>query len=205
MSTGTLIGIDIGTTAVKAVLVDFAGRLLASFARPHPTRRPEPGAAEQDPADWMAGVSAALANFAAEHDLGGLAGIGMTSQVNTHVFVDAGGRPLLPAFVWQDVRSARDAATLEARISAADKIAWFGAPVPVDASHALSRIAHVARLHPAILARTAHVLAPKDYCILQLTGAIAADPVSAVGLVDAGGYVGPLLDLVPRAAELLPP
>ena len=52
----TLIGIDVGTTATKAVLIDLGGRRLAEFARPYPISRPAAGAAEQDPADWMRGV-----------------------------------------------------------------------------------------------------------------------------------------------------
>lgn len=201
----TLIGIDVGTTATKAVLVDAQGEKLASFVLPHPTYRPQSGYAEQDPADWMAGVLGALASFAGAHDLSGLQAIGICSQVNTHVFVDDQGAPLLPAIVWQDGRSAPDAAMLEAQISPAQKTAWFGAPIPIDASHALSRMAHVRRTAPDIYAKTRHVLLPKDYCVLQLTGAVLSDPISAVGLVDAKGYVAALLAAVPRASELLPP
>lgn len=205
MAETTLIGIDVGTTAIKAILIDAKGRRLDSFARPYPIARPSEGHAEQDPQDWMDGVLAALGQFAEGHDLGGLAGIGICSQVNSHVFVDAGGRPLLPAILWQDVRSAPDAAALDAQVSAQQKLDWFGGPVPIDASHALARMAHVRRTAPEVLARTRHVLLPKDYCVLQLTGAVGSDPIAAVGLVDRSGYVAPLLDLVPGAAEMLPP
>ena len=205
MATDCLIGIDVGTTATKAVLIDFAGNRLADYAHPHPTSRPSQDAAEQDPADWMAGVLGALEKFAGDHDLSGLAGIGICSQVNTHVFVDDAGQPLLPAFVWQDGRCADDAARLEAQVGAEQKLAWFGGPMPIDASHALSRMAYVHRTDPALYERTRHVLLPKDYCVMQLTGAVGSDPVSAVGLVDRSGYVAPLLDLVPGAAHRLPP
>lgn len=201
----TLIGIDVGTTATKAVLIDEHGTRLDGFAHPHPTNRPQPGHAEQNPQDWMDGVLGALRGFADRHDLSGLQAIGICSQVNTHVFVDAAGRPLLPAITWQDGRSAADAAGLEAQTSTEQKTRWFGAPMPIDASHALSRMAHVRRVHPEIYAQTAHVLLPKDYCVLQLTGTVLSDPVAAVGLVNAGGYVGDLLDMVPGAARLLPP
>ena len=201
----TLIGIDVGTTATKAVLVAEDGTLLTRFAHPYPIRRPAPGFAEQNPDDWTAGVIGALTAFGAEHDLGGLAGIGICSQVNTHVFVDAGGRQLMPAIVWQDTRAAEDAAALDARVTADEKIAWFGAPIPIDASHALSRMAHVRRVHPEAYGETASVLLPKDYCTMQLTGAVATDPISSVGLVGREGYVEPLLDRVPGAAPRLPP
>jgi xylulokinase len=110
-----------------------------------------------------------------------------------------------PAITWQDARPATDGAAIDAKVSAAQKLQWFGGPVPIDASHALSRIAFVARTEPGVFARARHVLLPKDYCVFELTGAIAADPIAAVGLVDRNGYVAPLLDLVSRAAELLPP
>ena len=98
-------------------------------------------------------VVAALGGFAAAHDLAGLRGIGLTGQVNTHVFVDAGVRPVRPAIVWQDGRAAAEAAALDATISAAEKLAWFGAPMPVDASHALARMAWVVRHEPEAWAR----------------------------------------------------
>jgi xylulokinase len=205
MAEQCLIGIDVGTTAIKAVLVDSAGRRMAQFSRPVAMARPAPGLAEQDAEAWSNGVIAALATFTEGHDLDGLAGIGICSQVNTHVFVDADGNALLPAITWQDTRCAHDAAALEARVSADQKTAWFGSPIPIDASHALSRIAHVRRVHPDIHARTRHVLLPKDFCVMRLTGVVGSDPVSAVGLVGRDGYVGGLLDLVPGAASLLPP
>jgi len=202
----SLIGIDVGTTATKATLIDGDGRELAHFARPHATDRSAPGKAEQSPAAWMEGVAAALRHFADRADLSGLAGIGLCSQVNTHVFVDGAGTPVRPAITWQDTRAAPDAARLDAAVTAERKTEWFGGPVPIDASHALSRMAFVARTEPEAWARTRHVLLPKDFCALQLTGEIAADPVAAVGLVDsAGAYVGPLLELVPGAAGRLPP
>ncbi len=205
MALATLIGIDVGTTATKAVLIDESGRRLAALTRPHAMSRPAEGHAEQTPTDWLDSVLAALSSFAAAHDLSGLQGIGLTSQVNTHVFVDAAGTALLPAITWQDTRSAPDAATLDARVTADQKLAWFGGPIPIDASHALSRLAHVARVNPELYERTRHVLLPKDYIALHLTGAIASDPISAVGLVNRDGYVVDLLALVPGAAERLPP
>ena len=200
------IGIDLGTTSLKAVLLDSSGKRLTSFVTPITTSRPAPGHAEQNPSEWMDGMLAALAHFATESDLRGLAGIGICSQVNTHVFTASDGTALMPAITWQDIRCASDAAVLESRVSAAQKAAWFGGPVPIDASHALARMAHVARVDPAIYGQTRHVLLPKDYCVMQLTGEIHGDAIAAVGLVGRDGrYVQELLDLVPRSDELLPP
>src|SRR5579859_5360469 len=95
LAAATLIGIDIGTTAVKALLIDVAGKTLASFAEGYPTALPAPDHVEQNPEDWLNGVLAALSAFAARHDLSGLLGIGICSQVSTHVFVGADNKPLL--------------------------------------------------------------------------------------------------------------
>jgi len=205
MAATTLIGIDVGTTATKAVLVDGAGNRLASLVAPYPIHRPRPGLAEQDPGDWMAAVLGALGGFAEQHDLSGLAGIGLCSQVNTHVFVGGDGQPLLPAITWQDIRSAPEAAELDSLVTAEQKTAWFGGPMPIDASHALARMRHVARHHPEVWAATRHVLLPKDFCAYQLTGDVAGDPVAAVGLTNPAGYVEALIALVPGAREKLPP
>jgi xylulokinase len=206
LAAASLIGIDVGTGAIKAVLMDLDGNALRTFARPYPTARPRPGHVEQDPRDWMDGVLAALRTFAGEHDLAGLLGIGLCSQVNTHVFLDTNGEPLLPAMVWQDGRCAADAAAIDAKVTPEQKLAWFGGPMPIDASHALSRLAYVARVHPDLYARTRHVLLPKDYCALRLTGEVATDPISAVGLVDRDlRYIDELVGLVPTAHEKLAP
>jgi xylulokinase len=202
----TLIGLDIGTTAVKAVLVALDGRVLGEFAAAYPTARPRPGWVEQDPRDWLEPALAALGGFAREHDLRGLRGVGLTGQVNTHVFVDARLEPVRPAVVWQDGRAAAEAAAIGAGVSEAEKLAWFGAPVPIDASHALARMAWVAGHEPEAWARTAHVLAPKDWVIARLTGALAADPIASVGLAGADlGYAGGLIDRVPGARARLAP
>ena len=204
--TFSLIGIDVGTTATKATLIDDLGRERASFAKAHATDRSGPGKAEQAPEAWMDSVLAALAHFSRSADVSDLIGIGICSQVNSHVFVDASGEPVRPAITWQDTRAAADAARLDAEVSLDQKTAWFGGPVPIDASHALSRMAFVARTDPDAWRATRHVLLPKDYVILRLTGALVGDPVAAVGLVDsAGEYVTPLLDLVEGAADRLPP
>ena len=201
-----LIGIDIGTTATKATLIDATGRQLASFEHPHSTARTTPGMAEQDPQDWLDGVFGALGHFSGVVDPALVIGIGLTSQVNSHVFVSAQGEALRPGITWQDTRAAEDAARLDPQVTPAQKTAWFGGPIPIDASHALSRMAFVARTEPDYWTATRHVLLPKDFVALKLTGSVASDPIAAVGLVDSGGsYVPALLDLVPGAADRLPP
>lgn len=200
-----LIGIDIGTTAVKAVMIAPDGELLVSYSGDHRTVRKAPGHAEQDPAAWLDHVQAALARCAAHPRAGQVSAIGITSQVNTHCFCDASLTPLAPAITWQDTRASAEAAQLDACLSVEAKTAALGAPIPIDASHALSRMVWMAAQRPDLWAQSRHLLLPKDWVIAQLTGHVGSDPLSAVGLAGADlCYAPAILALVPRAAELLP-
>lgn len=197
-----LIGIDVGTTAVKAALFDAGGKVLRRFGERYPTARPRPGHVEQDPALWIDLVRRALASLSEGVSV---TAVGLCSQVNTHVFCDDRGNALLPALTWQDARCANDAAALDGKVAFDDKIRWWQAPLPVDASHVLARMAHVARTAPDTWARTRFVMAPKDYCIFHLTGEAIADPMTNFGILDQDlALITPLLDLVPGAAEHLP-
>lgn len=200
------IGVDIGTTAVKAGLFDLAGQQLASWHRSYPTQRQRGGIVEQDPREWVEGVSAAIAALIVKQGAHCVRAVGLCSQVNTHVFVDADGQPLAPAIVWQDTRAADDAAAIDSTISARERQEWWGAPVPLDSSHALARMRWMKRRHPQIWDRTRHVLSPKDYCILRLAGSAGADPMASVGLVDLSlHYIESLISRVTGALDRLPP
>jgi xylulokinase len=198
-----LIGIDIGTTSVKAVMITLSGDRVAEFSSRYPTQRPAAGLVEQDPEDWLRLVRSALQHFA-QH--GSAAALCLTSQVNTHVFTDKGLNVLHPAIVWQDGRAADAGAALDRTISTEDKIAWLGAPIPIDASHALARMAWMQSARPEIWDRTAHVLMPRDWVLARLTGALATDPISSVGLVTtAFTYSQPLIAQLTGAARRLSP
>ena len=198
-----LIGVDVGTTAVKAALLDMKGNVMRRFGERYATARPAPGHVEQDPACWTDLVLRALAEVGEGVQV---AAIGLCSQVNTHVFTDGEGHALFPAFTWQDTRCAGDAAALDATLATEDKIGWWGAPLPVDASHVLARMAYVARTAPDDWARTRYVMAPKDYCIFHLTGQATADPMTNFGLLDQRlSLIQPLIGRVPGAALRLPP
>lgn len=205
MAAETILGIDVGTTSVKAMVLGMDGRRQAGFAAFSPTSRPAVSRVEQDPRDWLARIDAALADFTAQGALAKVRAVGLTSQVNTHVFLDAAARPLMPAITWADTRAAAEAAELDASVSQAQKIAWWGAPMPIDASHALARMLWVCRHQPAIWERTRWVVLPKDYCLHHLTGTVATDPLSNIGLTDRAGYIAEVLALVPGAADRVAP
>lgn len=196
-----LLGIDIGTTTVKAGVIGPDGSTVSHFSEDYPTRRRE-GLVEQDAEDWVRLVEAACAELSGHS----VVALGLCSQVNTHVFVDADGRALMPAIQWQDARAGKEAEELDARVPEERRIEWWGAPMPIDASHAIARMAWVARHHPDIWNRTRYVMLPKDYCLWRLTGVPSTDPVSNIGLVGPDlKYVGGVFDLVPGSSDKMAP
>src|SRR5271165_3624971 len=134
------LGLDVGTTAIKGGLFDADGRLIAHARRGCPTMRPKPQVVEQNPRDWTDGLVAVMDELLAASGTRAIAGVGLCSQVNTDVFVDAEGAPVAPAVAWQDNRAAAEAADLDASISLDEKLGWWGAPIPVGASHVLARM-----------------------------------------------------------------
>jgi xylulokinase len=200
-----VIGIDVGTTAAKGGLFDCDGGVIAEASRLYPMSRRQADYVEQDSDDWLRAVEAILVELSGQADPSRIASIGLCSQVNTNVFVDRTGNPVLPAIVWQDCRAAGEAAELDGQISDEDRLAWWGGPFGIDASHTLSRMLWVKRNLPKAWEATAAVLSPKDYCLMKLTGSVATDMFSSFGLVDQrGDYIPGLLALVDGAAERLP-
>jgi xylulokinase len=199
------LGFDIGTTTIKGALFDIEGRLVAHAGARYPTSRPAPGVAEQNPRDWTDGLAKTMEALLVGDRAGRVAAAGLCGQANTDVFVGTDGAPLAPAIAWADNRAAPEAARLDAGVTDEDKIAWWGAPLPIGASCVLARMMWMAREKPKVFAATRHVLTPKDYCLRALTGEAVADPMSnffVVGLDLA--YVDPLISRVAGARERLP-
>ena len=201
-----LAGFDVGTTAVKGVYFDaLDGRVVASAWWDYELSRPLEGHAEQDPQDWLVGLSACRERLAAAAPGTQIDAIGVCSQVNTHVFVDGALSPVHAAISWQDQRCVDAAAELDRRAGEGkDRI--FGGPFAIDASYALSRALWMQQNDPEAWAATRWILSPKDYCVARLTGAVGSDRVSPVGLVGADGeYLAGAMALVDGAAGRFPP
>ena len=197
-----LIGIDIGTTSVKAAVIDTNGVVHARFSESYPSSRTGVDVVEQDPDHWIRLLKTAL-NCFVDHNV---LGIGICSQVNTHVFLDSDNCPLFPAITWQDIRAKNEAQDLNGQVSDEEKIKWWGSPMPIDASHALSRMSWMQKMHGEIWHKTRKVMLPKDYCILKLTGRASTDTLSNIGLVDNKfNYISELFDLVPGTKKLMAP
>lgn len=201
-----LAGFDVGTTAVKGVYFDaLDGRVVAAASWDYELSRPEEGHAEQDPQDWLTGLSACRERLESTAPGNKVDAVGICSQVNTHVFVDDALSPVHAAISWQDQRCADAAVELDRR-AGDGKERIFGGPFAIDASYALSRALWMERTHPATWAATRWILSPKDFCVARLTGTVRSDRVSPVGLVGANGeYLADALALVDGAARRFPP
>ena len=179
-----VLAIDLGTSSVKALLLSPAGDVLAIGKGTHPTHRPHPGWNEQDPADWWAGVRAAVHEALAGRPGCTVAAIGLTGQMHGTVALDAAGEPVRPAIIWSDRRSdaAREAIAREIGPDLARRI---GGPLGVGY---LAATARWLRDHePETTARIASLLLPKDALARRLTGRRVTEPSDAIstGLLNA--------------------
>ncbi|MFO1121817.1 MAG: xylulokinase [Hyphomicrobiales bacterium] len=173
------LGIDIGTSAVKALLIDDEESAIASASAQVETSRPRPLWSEQDPDGWWRATERAIA--ALRRDAGkawsGIRAIGLSGQMHGAVLLDAANRPLRPAIIWNDGRSHGEAAALERDMP---DIGMVAGVVPMPGFTA-PKLVWLAAHEPDVLARTAHLLLPKDYVRLQMTGMLATDVCDAAG------------------------
>ncbi|MBV9655138.1 MAG: xylulokinase, partial [Acetobacteraceae bacterium] len=173
------LGLDFGTSSVKALLVDDAQRVLASATRPLPIARPAPGHSEQSPEDWWQALLQSVDALRAEQPnaLAALRGIGLSGQMHGAVLLDATDAVLRPAILWNDVRAAAECRDMEEIFPAlrqvTGNIAMPGFTAP--------KLLWVRRHEPDIFARVAHVLLPKAWVRLRLTGERIEDMSDASG------------------------
>jgi xylulokinase len=172
------LGLDIGTSSVKAVLIDARQRVVASETSDLEVSRPHSGWSEQDPESWWTACEAVLDKLAAKSKtaLSGVKGIGLSGHMHGATLIDAADKPLRPCILWNDVRSAKEAAELDANPSfraITGNIVFPGFTAP--------KLAWVARHEPEVFAKVAKVLLPKDYVRLKLTGDYASDMSDSAG------------------------
>ncbi|MDR3495278.1 MAG: xylulokinase, partial [Ancalomicrobiaceae bacterium] len=200
------LGIDIGTSAVKALVVDEDEQLLAEAEVPLALSRPQPGWAEQDPDAWWLATCEAISRLAAAIGarLADVAAIGLSGQMHGAVLLGADDRPLAPAILWNDGRSVAECAELNASVAGLAEATG----VPSMPGFLLPKLLWLARHRPDVHAALAHVLLPKDYVRLQLTGTYATDMCDAAGalLLDEArrDWWQPALDAVGLRREQLP-
>lgn len=172
-----LAGLDVGTSSVKGLLVAADdGAVVARAEVPHRLSHPRPGWAEQDPEDWWAGAQAVLERLASAGEIGA---IGLTGQMHGLVALDAAGRVLRPAMLWNDGRTGAECAEIERTVGLERLIALTG-------NRALTgftapKLRWIARHEPEVYARIDRVMLPKDYVRLRLCGEHATDVADASG------------------------
>ncbi|NQT53771.1 xylulokinase [bacterium] len=174
-----LLGIDLGTQSVKALVLDDQGRVLAVAQAEYPILTPRVGRAEQDPAAWWRATCATIRQAIADAGVApsDVVGVGFSGQMHGTVCVDAQGAPVCPAIIWCDGRSGADAEQLTATIGR-ERLGQLVAN-PIAAGFMAATVHWLARHEPGILRRTATLLLPKDYVRLRLTGNAATDHTDA--------------------------
>lgn len=169
------IGLDLGTSGLKGILIDDTQGVLAEASAPLSVSRPHEGWSEQSPADWISAAEQVLQQLAS-HGLGKVRGIGLSGHMHGATLLDASDEVLRPCILWNDTRSHEEAAELDGdplfrRVTGNIVFPGFTAP----------KLVWVRRHEPAVWDRVAKVLLPKDYLRLWLTGEHVAEMSDAAG------------------------
>ncbi|RLM18763.1 xylulokinase [Brenneria alni] len=171
------IGIDLGTSGVKAILLNETGQVIASHSTALTVSRPHPLWSEQSPEAWWQATENTLHALAAQHDLRAVKALGLTGQMHGATLLDARHRVLRPAILWNDGRSARQCQLLEQQVPTSRQITGnlmmpgFTAP----------KLKWVQENEADIFRQIDKVLLPKDYLRWRLTGEFASDMSDAAG------------------------
>ncbi|HKO33290.1 MAG TPA: FGGY family carbohydrate kinase, partial [Candidatus Limnocylindria bacterium] len=204
-----VLGLDISTTATKAILVDGDGVVRGIAQSAYDLSAPHPLWSEQDPGDWWTGTVAAVRTVLAETRTRAeeVEGIGLTGQMHGAILLDASNAVLRPAILWNDQRTAAECDEIRAAVGAQrliqitgnDALTGFTAP----------KLLWVREHEPEVWSRIAHLLLPKDYVRLRLTGEHAIDKADAAGtlLLDlaARDWSAVVLEALDIPASWLPP
>ena len=175
------IGIDLGTSACKLLLVDEEGRVHNTVSKEYPLSFPQPGWSEQAPEDWWAACLAGVPELLAGFDAGAVRGIGVGGQMHGLVALDENDRVLRPAILWNDGRTAAQTAYLnedvgrEALSARTGNIAFAGFTAP--------KLLWMRQHEPELFTRIAKIMLPKDYLVYKLTGVHATDYSDASGML----------------------
>jgi len=168
-------GLDVGTTSVKGLALDTDdGSVVASASEGYPFDTPRPGWAEQDPELWWRAAESVLAQ------LGAVQGIGLSGQMHGLVPLDSSDRVLRPALLWNDQRTAAETAEIEERLGGLEGVVRATGNRAVTGFTA-PKLLWMANHEPDLYNRIAHVLLPKDYVRLRLSGERATDVTDASG------------------------
>ncbi len=175
------IGIDLGTSAVKLLLMEEDGTIRKTVSREYPLHMPKPGWSEQDPADWERETFLGIRQLLEGEDASRVAGIGAGGQMHGLVALDREGRVLRPAILWNDGRTEEESARLnqdpgvERLAALTGNISFAGFTAP--------KLLWMQKHEPELFSRIHRIMLPKDYLVWRLTGVHSADCSDASGML----------------------
>ncbi|HQI77693.1 MAG TPA: FGGY family carbohydrate kinase, partial [Candidatus Latescibacteria bacterium] len=172
-----VIGVDLGTSGVRAVAVDRSGTVVGSAARGYQVHAPYPGYAEQDPEEWWRSTCEALRECVAVAGQSTIEGIGFSGQMHGTVLIDPKGGLVRPAIIWPDQRSGESCRRFVARVGAD----WLAARTQnsLATGFQLASLLWLSENDPSSLARAFRVLLPKDFIRGRMSGVWATEPSDA--------------------------
>ncbi|MEM1868270.1 MAG: xylulokinase [Thermosphaera sp.] len=204
-----ILTIDLGTSAAKVLIFDTAGQVLAQARADYPTHRPQPGWAEQDPADWWQAVVRATVSLRPFLDRlrESVDAIGLTGQMHGPVLLGKNGNTLGPCFIWMDSRAQKESETLN-EVFGPDQLMRITGNFCVPA-FPVAKLSWFRSNAPTLYEQVRYILMPKDYIGYLLTQKIATDPSDASGTLlydqKAGYWSDKLLEWVSLPPSVLPP
>jgi xylulokinase len=184
------LGIDVGTSGTKALLIDEHGAVKAAATATHPSLFPKPGWSEQRPADWWDSACRATQTVLRKAKVKGdaVAGVGLSGQMHGSVFLDEQRRVLRNALLWNDQRTGAECAEIEQRAGGKAELIRLVRNIALT-GYTAPKVLWLRNHQPRLFARVRHVLLPKDYVNFRLTGVFAAEVSDASGtlLFDVAG------------------
>ncbi len=177
----TFIGIDLGTSSVKAILADREGKILNTAVREYPLSFPRPGWSEQNPSDWWEGTAAAVRELVSGFDPGEVAGISFGGQMHGLVILDGEDRVIRPAILWNDGRTAAETRYLNETVGEEKLAGWTGNIA--FAGFTAPKLLWVKNNEPDNFNRIQKIMLPKDYLAYRMTGTFCTDYSDASGML----------------------
>jgi xylulokinase len=203
-----LLGIDVGTSGTKTLLIDHQGVVLASATHEYPLSTPRPGWAEQDPHHWWEATQITIRAVLQKAHLSGdaVTGIGLSGQMHGSVFLDEAQQVIRPALLWCDQRTAAECEWITEMVGAERVVELISNPVLTGFT--APKIIWLRNHEPEQYARVRKVLLPKDYIRFKLTGAFATEVSDASGTalfnVRERRWADPLLEAIDVPREWMP-